>query len=83
VAKLKTKKTDESVSVFLDKIADEGRRAECRAVVEIMQSVSKEEPRMWGSSIVGFGQYRYKYASGREGDWMLIGFSPHKGDLTL
>ena len=83
VAELKTIETTESVSEFLDSIPDEGRREDCRAVVDIMQSVTKEEPRMWGSSIVGFGRYRYKYESGREGEWMITGFSPRKGDLTL
>jgi hypothetical protein len=83
MAELKTKETTESVSVFLDRIADEGRREDCRAVVDIMQSVTKEEPRMWGSSIVGFGRYHYKGKSGREGEWMITGFSPRKGDLTL
>ena len=83
MAELKTKETTESVSAFLDRIADEGRREDCRAVVDIMQSVTKEEPRMWGTSIVGFGRYRYKYKSGREGEWMITGFSPRKGDLTL
>jgi Domain of unknown function (DU1801) len=82
-AELKTKETTESVSAFLDKIADEGRREDCRAVVDIMQSVTKEEPKMWGSSIVGFGRYHYKGKSGREGEWMVTGFSPRKGDLTL
>jgi hypothetical protein len=83
VAELKTKETTESVPAFLDRIADERRREDCRAVVDIMQSVTKEEPRMWGTSIVGFGRYRYKYESGREGEWMITGFSPRKGDLTL
>jgi hypothetical protein len=83
VAELKTKETSESVSEFLDKIPDEGRRADCYAVADLMQSVTKEKPRMWGSSIVGFGRYHYKGKSGREGDWMITGFSPRKGDLTL
>jgi hypothetical protein len=83
VAEPKTKETTESVSAFLDRIADEGRRKDCRAVVDIMQSVTKEEPRMWGTSIVGFGRYHYKGKSGREGEWMITGFSPRKGDLTL
>lgn len=83
VAELKTKETTESVSAFLDEIADEGRRKDCRAVADIMQSVIKEEPRMWGTSIVGFGHYHYKGKSGREGEWMITGFSPRKGDLTL
>jgi hypothetical protein len=83
VAELKTKETTESVSAFLDRIADEGRRNDCQAVADIMQSVTKEEPRMWGTSIVGFGHYHYKGKSGREGEWMITGFSPRKGDLTL
>jgi hypothetical protein len=83
MAELKTKETTESVSAFLGRVADEGRREDCRAVVDIMQSVTKEKPRMWGTSIVGFGRYRYKYKSGREGEWMITGFSPRKGDLTL
>ena len=83
MAELKTKETTNSVSAFLEKVADEGRRADCRAVVDIMQSVIKEEPRMWGSSIVGFGRYHYKGKSGREGEWPITGFSPRKGDLTL
>ena len=83
MAELKTKATSESVTAFLDKIADKRRREDCLAVVDIMRAVTKEEPKMWGSSIVGFGRYRYKYESGREGEWMITGFSPRKGDLTL
>ena len=83
MAELKTKETTNSVSAFLEKVADEGRRADCRVVVDIMQSVIKEESRMWGSSIVGFGRYHYKGKSGREGEWPITGFSPRKGDLTL
>ena len=83
MAEPKTKETAESVSAFLDKIADKSRREDCLAVVDIMRDVTKEEPKMWGSSIVGFGRYRYKYESGREGEWMITGFSPRKSDLTL
>ena len=83
MAELKTKETTASVSEFIDKIADPQRREDCRAVADIMRDVTGEEPKMWGSSIVGFGRYHYKYASGREGDWMITGFSPRKGDLTL
>ena len=83
MAELKTKETAASVSAFLAKIADEGRRKDCFAVVDIMRAVTKEEPKMWGSSIVGFGLYRQKYAGGREAEWMITGFSPRKGDLTL
>ena len=80
---LKTKETDASVEVFLDSIEDEQRREDCKAVAKLMQQVTKEKPKMWGSSIVGFGQYHYKYASGHEGDAALTGFSPRKQALTL
>ena len=83
MAEPKTKETKESVTAFLKKIPDKTRRDDCLAVVDIMREATGEEPRMWGSSIVGFGRYRYKYASGREAEWMVTGFSPRKGDLTL
>lgn len=83
MAELKTKETKASVSAFLNKIPDAARREDCFAVAEIMRAVTKEEPKMWGPSIVGFGHYHYKGKSGREGEWMLIGFSPRKSDLTL
>lgn len=83
MAELKTKKTTASVEKFLDTIEDETRRDDCYAVLEIMRSITKAEPTMWGSSIVGFGSYRYIYASGKEADWPLTAFSPRKQDLTL
>jgi hypothetical protein len=83
MAEPKTKETNESVSAFLKKIPDAERRADCKAVAEIMQAVTKEEPKMWGSSIVGFGHYTLTYADGREAEWPITGFSPRKGDLTL
>jgi len=83
MAELKTKETTESVSAFLNKITDEARRQDCFAVVDIMRAVTKEEPKMWGTSIVGFGRYHYKSEGGREGDWMITGFSPRKAALTL
>jgi hypothetical protein len=83
MAELKTKETTASVAEFLEKISDPQRREDCRAVAKIMREVTGEEPKMWGSSIVGFGRYHYKYASGREGDWMITGFSPRKSALTL
>lgn len=79
----KTKPTAESVSAFIDKVSDQTRREDCQKVIDIMKDVTKEEPEMWGTSIVGFGRYRYQYAGGREAEWMLTGFSPRKGDLTL
>ncbi|MFN7115701.1 MAG: DUF1801 domain-containing protein [Saprospiraceae bacterium] len=83
MAELKTKPNDLNVNAFLDAIADEKRRADCYKMVEIMEEVIQEAPRMWGPSIVGFGEYHYKYASGREGDWFITGFAPRKNDLTL
>jgi len=81
--KLKTQKTNASVSAFLKSIADDDRRKDCQTLVRIMKRAVGAEPKMWGSSIVGFGHYHYKYASGRENDWFLAGFSPRKQDLTL
>lgn len=83
MAEAKTRPTDVSPTAFLQKVPDEERRQDCFALLQIMQELTGSEPRMWGPGIVGFGSYRYRYASGREGDWMLIGFSPRKKDLTL
>lgn len=79
----KTKQNDASVKEFLASIKDEQRRKDAEAICDLMQEVTGEPPKMWGTSIVGFGSYHYKYASGREGDWMMIGFSPRKQALTL
>ena len=79
----KTKATALSVTAFLDEVPDEGRRADAKALLKLMQSATGEKPKMWGPSIVGFGSYHYKYDSGREGDWLVTGFSPRKKDLTL
>ena len=82
-AELKTKLNDASVEDFLNTVSDEQIRADCFEIAKLMKQVTKAEPKMWGSSIVGFGSYHYKGASGREGDWMLVGFSPRKQNLTL
>ena len=83
MAELKTKATTASVSDFLGAIEDDERREDCLAVVRIMKKATGAEPKMWGPSIVGFGDHRYKYESGRELDWFLTGFSPRKRELTL
>jgi hypothetical protein len=83
MTELKTTPNDRSVEKFLKGIADDRRRQDSLALLEIMKQVVKAPPQMWGSSIVGFGRYHYKYASGREGDWFLTGFSPRKQNLTL
>jgi len=83
MAELKTKATTQSVERFLKGISDPERRQDCFAVAKMMEEITGCEPKMWGTSIVGFGTRRYKYDSGREGDWMLTGFSPRKQNLTL
>ena len=79
----KTKPTTKSVPEFLEQIEDPVRRADCLAIAALMEKLSGSEPKMWGDSIVGFGDYHYKYASGREGDWFQLGFSPRKQNLTI
>jgi hypothetical protein len=80
---LKTQRNDASVEAFLDAVESERKRADSEAILALMREVTGEEPAMWGDSIVGFGSYHYKYASGREGEWFLTGFSPRKRTLTL
>lgn len=80
---LKTKPTTASVSAFLGAIEDPERRADCKALARLMRRATGKTPKMWGPSIVGYGSFHYRYASGREGDWMLTGFAPRKRDLTV
>jgi len=83
MAKNKTTPTEQSVEEFLNAVADERKREDSFAILELMKQVTGLEPKMWGSSIVGFGSYHYKYESGREGDMILAGFSPRKQNLTI
>jgi len=83
MAELKTKLNDASVEAFLNSVENEKRRTDGFAVLKMMQEITGEAPKMWGASIIGFGSYHYKYASGREGDWMRVGFSPRKQNLSL
>lgn len=83
MAELKTKVNDASVAAFLAAIPDAQVREDSRTIVGIMEAATKAKGRMWGTNIVGFGEYRYVYASGREGDWMLIGFAPRKQQITI
>jgi hypothetical protein len=83
MAELKTKKNDQSVEKFLNTVIDPSKREDCFEIMKLMQEITQEEPKMWGDSIVGFGEYHYKYKSGREGDWFQIGFSPRKRNTTL
>jgi hypothetical protein len=82
-AKNKTAPDGGSVDAFIDGVEDAGRREDCRRLLKLMRQVTGEKAEMWGASIVGFGRYRYRYESGREGDWFLTGFSPRKQALTL
>lgn len=79
----KTQPTEVSVSDFLASIDDEQKRADSQVVAQLMEAATGEPPKMWGPSIVGYGTYHYVYASGREGDWMITGFSPRKTALTV
>jgi len=83
MAELKTKATKASVETFLQGIRDQKKRQDCHRILEIMKKATKAEPKMWGSAIVGFGDYHYVYESGHEGDWFLTGFSPRAQTLTL
>ena len=79
----KTKPNQQSVDEFIKAIPDEEKRQAALAILKLMKQVTQLEPKMWGDSIVGFGQYHYKYASGHEGDAPLTGFSPRKQNLTV
>jgi hypothetical protein len=83
MAQNKTKPTSASVAAFIEAVPDETKRADARALINLMQSASGEKPKMWGPSIIGFGSIPYKYDSGREGDMPLIGFSPRKAASVL
>jgi hypothetical protein len=78
MVKNKTKPTNTSVTAFLNKVRDKQVRDDCFAISKMMQDASNCEPVMWGSAIIGFGTYHYVYESGREGDTVVIGFSPRK-----
>jgi hypothetical protein len=83
MAELKTKPTNKKAIEFISGLTDEKRRQDATVILKMMQEITNENAVMWGDSIVGFGKLRYKYASGREGDWFLTGFSPRKQSLTL
>ncbi len=83
MAKLKTSKNDGDVYDFLNAVENEKKREDCFKILELMQEITGEPPKMWGNSIVGFGDYHFRYDSGREGEWFLSAFSPRKENLTL
>ncbi|MCH7879612.1 MAG: DUF1801 domain-containing protein [candidate division Zixibacteria bacterium] len=79
----KTKKNNLSVSAFLETVKDKDRRKDCDTMLKLMKEMTGEKPKMWGTSMVGFGEYHYKYDSGHEGDYFKTGFSPRKQSITL
>ena len=83
MAELKTKLNDSSVEAFLNAVEDDQKRADSFKLLKMMEEISGEPAKMWGTNIVGFGTYHYVYASGREGDWMLTGFSPRKASISV
>lgn len=83
MAELKTKKNQASVEAFINLVEHEGKRNDAFEILKMMSTITNEEPKMWGTSIIGFGDVRYKYASGREGDWFKVGFSPRKANVSL
>ena len=84
LAEIKTKPTYSSVASFINSISDEQKRKDSHVILKLMEKAMKEKPKMWGSSMIGFGDVRYKSpATGREVDWFKIGFSPRKGNLSL
>ncbi len=83
MAELKTKRNKGDVQTYLNSVENEVKRQDSFTIMELMKKVTGEEPEMWGDSIVGYGTYHYKYASGREGNWFLTGFAPRKQNLTL
>jgi Domain of unknown function (DU1801) len=84
LVEIKTKETEASVDHFINKVDNEQQRKDSQQLVKLMQKVSKEKPKMWGTAIIGFGNIRYKSPkTGREVDWLKIGFSPRKANLSL
>lgn len=83
MSELKTRRNDADVDAYLDSVENPRRREDARRILALMREVTGETPKMWGSSIVGFGSYHYVYASGREGDWPVVGFAPRKQNLVL
>jgi hypothetical protein len=83
MAQNKTMKNDGSVDDYLSSVANERRREDAFTVLKLMKKVTGEEPKMWGSALIGFGEYHYQYESGREGDFFLTGFAPRKQNLVV
>lgn len=83
MVELKTKKNESSVEDFLNRVESEKKRADSFRILEMMKQITGVEPKMWGDSLIGFGTSKYRYASGEEGEWFKVGFSPRKQNLSL
>lgn len=84
MAAIKTQQNEASVEAFLQTIKEEQKRKDCDVLLKMMKAATKEKPKMWGSSIIGFGKYHYKSErSKQEGDWYITGFSPRKQNITI
>lgn len=83
MAELKTKVTENSVQDYLMQITNEVTRKDCQLICNLMEEISKSKGKMWGDSIIGFGDYQYSYSTGRTGDWFMMGFSPRKANISL
>lgn len=83
MSELKTKPTLMEPKAFIDGLSDEKKRNDADALLTIMSDITQQKPTMWGDSLIGFGQYKYQYASGRKGEWFRVGFSPRKQNITL
>jgi len=83
MAEVKTKKTEANVETFIEAVQPESKRNDCTKIKALLESLTGQPAKLWGSNIIGFGDYKYKYESGRTGDWFEIGFSPRKQNITL
>lgn len=83
MAELKTKPTEDNPARFISQVDGEVMRKDCRVLLKLMKEVTSKTPRMWSSKVIGFGEYHYKYESGRKGEWFVIGFAPRKRNLTI
>lgn len=83
MAELKTKSNDDSVVEFIEKVPDETKKKDCHYLLQLMETTTGAKPKLWSGGMVGFGDWHYKYESGREGDWFIMGFAPRKQNLTI
>jgi len=83
MTELKTRATDRDVTAFLNEIQEADKRKDCFALADLMQRITGDKPQIWGEGMIGFGRYKYRYASGQTGEWLKTGFAPRKGNITI